>query len=531
MTIEDCIETKRILNSSSDHFPVAITYSLDMRKLRYNHTVTKRSYKSFTKEKWNEALEKQDWLDVEECSESGVDQMVRVFDQNIQTALDQVAPVRSFKIRSNHRFGLSEEVKELMRKREKTRTEIRGASTKEKGVLLQQYKTLRNRVTSKIRKENIEYNNKRVEDAANEKELWSIANDVLNPRKETEWNVIDKEGKNVKEESRVAETINEYFIEKVEQLKKGIDKSLVEDPLVRLKERMKDNKTKLEFNNITQKQLTKHLKKLNKKKSSGFDGLSQENLLLGATNLVAPLTLIVNQSIVEGEFPKEWKEAVVTPILKKGNPQLLSNYRPVSCLPAASKVLEIVVCSQLSEYLESNNILPSNQHGFRPRRSTMTAWQEIQLDWASKCESNLVTGVLLWDLSAAFDTLDCEGVCAKMELFGVQERSINWIRSFLSGRSQRVKIGDKVSAPRLVPTGVPQGGVLSPLIFVLFVSDLQDWLIHSTAPTYADDTTTGTSGYDLVETIAKLEEDANKVLSYMASNGLVANAKKQLFYY
>ena len=529
LTIEDCIETKRILNSSSDHFPVAITYSLDMRKLRYNHTVTKRSYKGFTKEKWNEALEKQDWLDVEECSESGVDQMVRVFDQNIQTALDQVAPVRSFKIRSNHRFGLSEEVKELMRKREKTRAEIRGASTKEKGVLLQQYKTLRNRVTSKIRKENIEYNNKRVEDAANEKELWSIANDVLNPRKETEWNVIDKEGKNVKEESRVAETINEYFIEKVEQLKKGIDKSLVEDPLVRLKERMKDNKTKLEFNTITQKQLTKHLKKLNKKKSSGLDGLSQENLLLGATNLVAPLTLIVNQSIVEGEFPKEWKEAVVTPILKKGNPQLLSNYRPVSCLPAASKVLEIVVCSQLSEYLESNNLLPSNQHGFRPRRSTMTAWQEIQLDWASKCESNLVTGVLLWDLSAAFDTLDCEGVCAKMELFGVQERSINWIRSFLSGRSQRVKIGDKVSAPRLVPTGVPQGGVLSPLIFVLFVSDLQDWLIHSTAPTYADDTTTGTSGYDLVETIAKLEEDANKVLSYMASNGLVANAKKTAF--
>ena len=191
----------------------------------------------------------------------------------------------------------------------------------------------------------------------------------------------------------------------------------------------------------------------------------------------------------------------------------MSNYRPVSCLPAASKVLEIVVCSQLSEYLESNNLLPSNQHGFRPRRSTMMAWQEIQLDWASKWESNLVTGVLLWDLSAAFDTLDCEGVCAKMELFGVQDRSIKWIRSFLSGRSQRVKIGDKVSAPRLVPTGVPQGGVLSPLIFVLFVSDLQDRLIHSTAPTYADDTTTGTSGYDLVETKAKLEEDANKVLS------------------
>jgi exonuclease III len=528
-TIEDCIKTRKILYSSSDHLPVTTTYSLDMRKLRYNHMVTKRSYKGFTKEKWNKALEKQDWLDVEECSESGVDQMVKVFDRNIQAALDQVAPVRTFKIRSNHRFGLSDGVKELMKRREKARAEIRSASTKEKGILLQQYKTLRNQVTSKIRKENTDYNNNRIEEATNEKELWSIANDVLNPRKDTEWNVVDRDGENVKDESKVAEIFNEFFINKVEQLKKGIDPTIVEDPMVRLRGKMKNNKTKLEFNTITEKQLTKHLKNLNKKKSSGLDGLSQENLILGATNLIAPLTKIVNQSIVEGEFPKEWKEAVVTPILKKGNPQLLSNYRPVSCLPAASKVLEIVVCSQLSDYLESNKLLPSNQHGFRPRRSTMTAWQEIQLDWATKNESNLVTGVLLWDLSAAFDTLDCEGVCDKMEMFGVQARSIKWIRSFLSGRSQRVKIGSKISVSRLVPTGVPQGGVLSPLIFVLFVSDLQDWLKHSTAATYADDTTTGTSGYNLAETLAKLEEDASKVLSYMASNGLVANAKKTAF--
>ena len=147
-----------------------------------------------------------------------------------------------------------------------------------------------------------------------------------------------------------------------------------------------------------------------------MDGLSQENLLLGSGNLIAPLTTIINQSIEDGEFPAQWKEGAVTPVLKKGSPMELNNYRPVSCLPAASKVLEIVVCAQLSEYLESNNLLPKNQHGFRPRRSTMTAWQEIQLDWATKIEHDLVTGVLLWDLSAAFDTLDCEGMCRKLEL-------------------------------------------------------------------------------------------------------------------
>ena len=324
----------------------------------------------------------------------------------------------------------------------------------------------------------------------------------------------------------VAEMFNDYFIDKIEQLKNNIDKTLIEDPLVRLKEKMKNNTQVLEFKPITPKQLEKHMNKLNKKKSLGLDGLSQEHLIMGAKNLITPLTTIINQSILEGEFPANWKEAAVTPVLKKGSPQLLSNYRPVSCLPTASKVLEIVICSQLSDYLESNNLLPRNQHGFRPRRSTMTAWQEIQLDWAMKTEQDLVTGVLLWDLLAAFDTLDCEGLCAKLVLFGVQPRSIKWVQSFLMGRSQRVKIGGKISTSRNVTTGVPQGGVLSPLIFVLFVSDLQDWLTHSSAPTYADDTTTGTANVNSDIMLKDLEEDANQVPKYMASSGLVANAKK-----
>jgi retron-type reverse transcriptase len=232
---------------------------------------------------------------------------------------------------------------------------------------------------------------------------------------------------------------------------------------------------------------------------------------------------------MQGEFPREWKQAAVTPVLKKGNPQLLNNYRPVSCLPSASKVLEIVVCSQLSDYLETNKLLPDNQHGFRPKRSTMTAWQEIQLDWALNTEQNMVTGVLLWDLSAAFDTLDCEGLCKKLALFGVKPRSVGWVKSFLTGRSQKVRIGSELSSSRMVTTGVPQGGILSPLIFVLFVSDLQDWLSHSTAQTYADDTHTGTSCKRLDETLTKMEEDAKQVLQFMASNGLVANAKKTSF--
>ena len=129
-----------------------------------------------------------DWLDVEECED--VNEMVTIFTENINRALDSVAPVKTFTIRSNHKFGLSDSTKELMKKRGKTRFDIQKASGREKKVLLQKYKTLRNKVTGKIRKEHIDYNNNRIEEADNERELWNVANDVLNPKKENEWNIL-----------------------------------------------------------------------------------------------------------------------------------------------------------------------------------------------------------------------------------------------------------------------------------------------------------------------------------------------------
>ena len=528
-TVEKSVQVRKISNSATDHLPVVTAYNLDLNKVRYKQSLTKRSFKNFTKENWNQSLANQDWTGLEDCD--GVDEMVKIFDDNISAALNVVAPAKTFTIRSNHKFGLSDSTKDLMKKRDRTRNAIKNASKQEKAVLIQQYRSIRNRVTCQIRKETVDYNNKRIEEANSEKELWKVANEVIKPKTEMEWKIKNNNGDTVTDELEVAEEFNNFFVNKIEQLKNDIDTTLIEDPLVRLKEKMAGLNTnnKLEFKPITQKKMTEHLKKLNKKKSSGLDGLSQENLLLGSNNLLGPLTTIVNRSIVEGVFPKEWKQAAVIPVLKKGSAESLSNYRPVSCLPAASKVLEIVVCSQLSIYLESNDLLPKNQHGFRPGRSTMTAWQEIQLDWAIKSEQKQVTGILLWDLSAAFDTLDCDGLCAKLELFGVQSRSVNWIRSFLTGRSQCVRIGSRISSPKLISTGVPQGGVLSPLIFVLFVSDLQDWLKHSTAPTYADDTTTGTSTDTIEETLSRMEEDAGLLLKYMASNGLVANADKTSF--
>ena len=176
--------------------------------------------------------------------------------------------------------------------------------------------------------------------------------------------------------------------------------------------------------------------------------------------------------------------------------------------------------------MEKNDLLPENQHGFRQNRSTMSAHANIQHEWNSNSEKKLITGVLLWDLSAAFDCLDCDILCNKLSIYGFCNNSVNWFRSFLTGRSQQVKINNTLSSSKILLSGVPQGGILSPILFVIYGADLEEWLKHSVAHTHADDTKSSVTAKTLAEVKRRLEEDAIEVLKFMASNGLKANPTK-----
>ena len=220
---------------------------------------------------------------------------------------------------------------------------------------------------------------------------------------------------------------------------------------------------------------------------------------------------------------------VVVPILKKGDPKDPKNYRPISCLAAASKVLEKVVCEQLTRFVEIHHLLPDSQHGFRANRSTMTALTTMQKEWISSTEGGLITGILVWDLSSAFDTLDINLFLRKLTIYGADETTRNWFRSFLSGRTQRVRIGGTLSDPLELVSGVPQGGILSPIIFTLYTADMEQWLKSSKLSNFADDTTTGVKNKHMEGVRKGLEEDAHNVLCFMASNGLVANQSKTEF--
>ena len=139
---------------------------------------------------------------------------------------------------------------------------------------------------------------------------------------------------------------------------------IVQDPLTKLKAKMaKKGKINSEIKTISEAEVVKALRNIKKKKSCGSDGLSQEHLAMGVKKLSGPLTQIFNESIKQGIFPENWKSALITPVIKKGDKSVYANYRPVSCLPAAAKLLEKIVCSQVEDFMESNGLIPDTQHG------------------------------------------------------------------------------------------------------------------------------------------------------------------------
>ena len=380
-------------------------------------------------------------------------------------------------------------------------------------------------MNSELKKDNLRFNSERVREANDENEIWKVVKDVTNPKSNSTIRLLE-EGKIVEDEKEVADIFNNFFVTKISDLKDNIDSSKVEDPLTRLKKKIESKNLKFSLKTVSEKKVLKAIKAMKSKKSSGLDGLTQEQMIAGAEILAIPLTRIINKSIKEGVFPTQWKEGVVTPVLKKGTPTDKANYRPVTCLSVLSKVLEKIICDQITAYMETNGLLPPNQHGFRAGRSTMSALSAIQQEWANNTSSKLITGVLLWDLSAAFDTLNTSTLCSKLQIYGFDEISCAWFKSFLTGRTQRVKIGKTLSDLQGLTSGVPQGGIISPIIFVIYGSDMEVWLKYSSALTYADDTSSSITGKTIEEVKMKLEEDANNVLKFMASNGLVANPNK-----
>ena len=178
-SINNLVDTRKVLNSASDHYPVIMAYTTTAPKKIFKKQITKRSLKNFNKEDWNKTLQSKDWSELYKTND--LEKAVEIYTQIVNSALDEIAPNKTFTIKSQYRFGITEKTKKLMKDRDNARLIAKRSSTSQKAIWMAKYKKLRNQVNSNIRNETKDFNNNRIDKANDENEVWKVAKEIINP--------------------------------------------------------------------------------------------------------------------------------------------------------------------------------------------------------------------------------------------------------------------------------------------------------------------------------------------------------------
>lgn len=289
---------------------------------------------------------------------------------------------------------------------------------------------------------------------------------------------------------------------------------------------------------MTESEILNIIDNLKTKHSRGVCGYSSAFLKEFKHNIFKPLTYIINQSLTQGHFPDFFKIAIVKPLLKKGNPRNIENYRPISLLSTISKVFEYSMLLRLHNYLKAFNILRQEQHGFCRDKSTATAimsFYECLLDNLDKKNASVA---LFCDLSKAFDCVAHALLLEKLDKYGIRGVPHRWFRSYLENRQQCVKIdcqecmdGCQISSTRAVTCGVPQGSVLGPILFIIFLNDLPVGVGDCSVTMYADDASILIAKPDIAGAAHALNQKLEVIHSWFSGNKLFLNLDKTHFVY
>ena len=287
-------------------------------------------------------------------------------------------------------------------------------------------------------------------------------------------------------------------------------------------------KNTIYFKPITESEVLKYINKLDPTKSTKSNCSPTKFIKLSAQIIAPTLTLIINDCIQNNIFPDRLKAAEVVPIYKKGNKTLPSNYRPISLLSPFSKIFERYLHTQITNFINKNNILHQYQYGFRELLSTDLALAQISKDISDKMEESKYTCSVFIDLAKAFDTVDHSILLSKLYNYGLRGNAAKLILDYLTNRTQTTIINGIKSNPEKITCGVPQGSILGPLLFILFINDLPNQS-NLTTRLFADDACLSYSHKNPTE----LENIMNKELviinNWIKSNKLTINYSKSNF--
>ena len=364
------------------------------------------------------------------------------------------------------------------------------------------YKQIRNQLRKATRAASRSFEADLVENIGqNPKAFWRYANSKVKSKSHIV-SLMKEDGQPAQTDSEMANILNEYFSSVFTQ------EDLQNIPYIQVPLRM-DLPT-LSKVNILVSDVENKLKKLNTNKSPGPDGTHPKVMKELAETIAEPLTLIYNKSMQESKLPLDWKRGTVVPLHKKGSRTQASNYRPISLTSVAGKLMEKVIRDAIITHLLSNHLLSQNQHGFTPGRTCATQLLCVLEEWSRWLDEGKVIDVIYLDFKKAFDSVPHERLLLKLEAHGLEGKLLNWIRAFLTGRVQSVFVNGESSNWSPVTSGIPQGSVLGPVLFLVYINDLPLDVRKSKVALFADDTKL----YNTVSTPAQindLQDDLNNL--------------------
>ena len=368
------------------------------------------------------------------------------------------------------------------------------------------------------------FENKLNENIGKPKDLWKTLKDLgLKMKNNPATSICLKTGDTITFDAKEnAENFKEFYSKLAESLLEKLPpapKRYGKEYLTNFYKGSNSETNNFKFSKVSQKDILILLNNIDSTKAAGIDNISGKFIKDGAQALVLPITQICNLSIKLSSFPKYCKVAKVIPIFKKGSKTDTKNYRPISLLPLISKIIEKVIHDQTQHYLSEKNLLYKYQSGFRSSYSTDSCLSFLSDTIAKGFDSGLYTGMILIDLQKAFDTIDHEILIEKMKFLGFSKNVLKWFQCYLSNRIFFVSINDCISNIGNVTCGVPQGSILGPLLFLLYVNDMSE-SVDSKLLLYADDSCLVFQDRDPKVIERQLNKDFTNICDWFIDNKL-----------